>query len=124
MKAVHLLMFSGGVDSTLCLHHLVEQGITPFLVHFKTKKLRRRHERMIRRVARHLSPRSPYYVFHAISRYDQETPYAMPAELSIPREGCERIPGLLLLDWPLACLSRSSACLHLFPFIDARKTSY
>jgi len=56
-------MYSGGIDSVLCLKLLREQGIIPFLFHFHTGKTRRRHERMIRKTAKLLSPESPYYVW-------------------------------------------------------------
>lgn len=63
MKPVYILLYSGGVDSILCLKWLVERGIAPFIFHFKTRKLKRYHERMIRKTARMISPESPFYVF-------------------------------------------------------------
>lgn len=56
-------MYSGGIDSVLCLKLLREQGIVPLLFHFHTGKTKRRHERMIRKTAKLLSPESPYYVW-------------------------------------------------------------
>ena len=56
-------MYSGGVDSILCLKWLRDHDIVPALFHFKTLKLKRRHERMIRKTAKILSPESPFYVF-------------------------------------------------------------
>lgn len=65
---IYILMYSGGVDSILCLKMLRDQGITPFLFHIKTQKLKRRHERMIRKTARLLSPESPFYVWETKTR--------------------------------------------------------
>lgn len=62
-EPIYILLYSGGVDSVLCLKKIIERGITPFLFHFRTKKLTDRHERMIKRSARLLSPESPLYVF-------------------------------------------------------------
>jgi len=56
-------MFSGGVDSVVCLHKLVKQNIIPVLIHFKTGKLNSRHERQIKQIAKQLSPESPFYRF-------------------------------------------------------------
>lgn len=56
-------MYSGGVDSILCLKWLRDHGIIPVLFHFHTGKTKRRHERMIRKTAKLLSPESPYYVW-------------------------------------------------------------
>jgi len=63
-KPIYILLYSGGVDSVLCLKKVVEQGIIPFIFHFRTKKLTNKHEKMIRKTARLLSPKSPYYVFY------------------------------------------------------------
>jgi len=62
-KPIYLLLYSGGVDSILCLIKLVEQGITPFLFHFRTKKLTKTHEKMVKKTARLISPDSPLYVY-------------------------------------------------------------
>jgi hypothetical protein len=56
-------MYSGGVDSVLCLKHLVDHGITPILFYIKTWKLQKKHENQSRKIARILSPQSPYYIF-------------------------------------------------------------
>jgi hypothetical protein len=55
------LMYSGGVDSIICLKLLVEQNIIPILFHVKTAKMNQRHERCAKRNAKRLSPKSPYY---------------------------------------------------------------
>jgi len=60
---IYVLLYSGGIDSVLCLKLLREQGIIPYIFHFKTWKLIRKHEHMIRKTARLLSPESPFYVF-------------------------------------------------------------
>lgn len=60
---IYLILYSGGVDSVLCLVKAVEQGIIPFIFHFHTQKLNKTHERMIRKTARLISPDSPFYVF-------------------------------------------------------------
>lgn len=60
---IHILLYSGGVESILCLKMLRDKGITPFLFHFRTKKLKPKHEKMIRRTAKLLSPKSPLYIF-------------------------------------------------------------
>lgn len=57
------LMYSGGVDSVVCLKKLVEKGITPILFHVRTWKINKTKERKIRRNARRLSPKSPLYVW-------------------------------------------------------------
>jgi len=57
-------MFSGGVDSTVCLEKLVRQGIKPILFYFHTDKmLLKSFGRKIREIARYLSPSSPFYTF-------------------------------------------------------------
>lgn len=58
-----MLLYSGGVDSMVCLKRLVRHGIVPFLFHFRCKKFTNEHERMIRKSARTISPKSPFYVF-------------------------------------------------------------
>jgi hypothetical protein len=63
MRKTIVLLYSGGVDSIMCLKHLVDKGITPFLFHFKVKKFKLKHEKMIRKSAKLLSPNSPFYVF-------------------------------------------------------------
>jgi hypothetical protein len=55
------LMYSGGIDSVLCLKLLVEQNVTPIIFHVKTTKLTRNHERAARKNAKVISPMSPYY---------------------------------------------------------------
>lgn len=70
-KMIYLLLYSGGVDSILCLKRLVEKGIVPYIFHFWTKKLNKTHEKMIRKTARLLSPKSPFYVFKT-DTYDYE----------------------------------------------------
>jgi len=60
---IYLLLYSGGVDSILCLKKLIDKGITPFIFHFWTRRLKKIHEKMIRKTARALSPKSPFYVF-------------------------------------------------------------
>jgi hypothetical protein len=62
MKII-VLLYSGGVDSMVCLKRLVKKGIVPFIFHFHCKKLTIRHEKMIRKSAKILSPKSPFYVF-------------------------------------------------------------
>jgi 3'-phosphoadenosine 5'-phosphosulfate sulfotransferase (PAPS reductase)/FAD synthetase len=56
------LMYSGGVDSVLCLKMLREQEITPVLFYIKTTKLKRKHIQSARRNAKRLSPKSPFYI--------------------------------------------------------------
>jgi hypothetical protein len=56
------LMYSGGVDSVLCLKLLKEQGITPVLFYVKTRKLTKKHVAMAKRNAKRLSPKSPFYI--------------------------------------------------------------
>jgi hypothetical protein len=63
MRKTTLLLYSGGVDSMVCLKRLVKNGIVPFIFHFKVQKFKRKHERMIRKSAKLLSPKSPFYVF-------------------------------------------------------------
>jgi len=62
-KPIYLLLYSGGVDSILCLKKLIDKGIVPYIFHFWTTKLKKKHEKMIRATARLLSPKSPFYVF-------------------------------------------------------------
>jgi len=57
------LMFSGGVDSTVCLAELVKQGIIPKLFIFQTWKMKQSHVNQIKRNAKRLSPKSPIYVY-------------------------------------------------------------
>jgi hypothetical protein len=57
------LMFSGGVDSVVCLSELIKQGVTPKLFLFQTWKMRECHIKQIKRNARRLSPKSQIYVF-------------------------------------------------------------
>lgn len=64
----YLLMYSGGVDSLLCLKQLYEEGIAPIIVHVKTKKLTSYLERKIKRNAKNISPKSPYYVYNAYTK--------------------------------------------------------
>ena len=47
----------------VCLKRLVKKGIVPFIFHFHSQKFTQKHERMIRKSAKILSPESPYYVF-------------------------------------------------------------
>jgi len=51
------------VDSTVCLKKLVDQGLTPNILHFRTKKLTKDHEKKILKVARALSPKSKIIVY-------------------------------------------------------------
>jgi len=62
-ETIYLLLYSGGVDSTLSLAKLIDNNIIPYIFHFKTKKLTNKHEKQIKRNAQKLSPQSPYYVF-------------------------------------------------------------
>ena len=57
------LMFSGGVDSIVCLSELVKQGIVPKLFLFQTWKMKNHHLQQIKRNARRISPKSQIYVF-------------------------------------------------------------
>lgn len=57
------LMFSGGVDSIVCLSELVKQGIVPKLFLFQTWKMKQAHVNQIKRNARRLSPKSQIYVY-------------------------------------------------------------
>jgi hypothetical protein len=57
------LMFSGGVDSVVCLAELVKQGVTPKLFIFQTWKMKQSHIDKIKRNAKRLSPKSPIYVY-------------------------------------------------------------
>lgn len=73
-------MFSGGVDSTLCLDLLVNEGATPNIFHFRTTKLNGDHEKRIRKIVRLLSPKSPYYTFRSwckdySAHMDESFPY-------------------------------------------------
>lgn len=77
---ITVLMFSGGVDSTLCLKFLVDRGEVPFLFYVKTEKLKRKHMIKARRIAREISPDSTFYVFESTERdyralYEDEYPY-------------------------------------------------
>ena len=56
-------MFSGGVDSIVCLSELVKQGKVPVLFIFQTWKMRKSHLQQIKRNAKRLSPKSPIYVY-------------------------------------------------------------
>lgn len=58
------LMFSGGVDSVVCLHELVKQGIVPKLFFFATYKVKKKHIAQVKRNAKRISPDSEFYVFH------------------------------------------------------------
>ena len=58
-----ILMFSGGVDSIVCLHELVKQGITPKLFFFQTYKVKKKHVEIVKRNAKRISPNSEFYVF-------------------------------------------------------------
>jgi len=58
-----VLMFSGGVDSVVCLHELVKQGITPKLFFFQTYKVKKKHIDVVRQNAKRLSPNSEFYTF-------------------------------------------------------------
>ncbi len=62
-KQTVVLMFSGGVDSVVCLHELVNQGIVPKLFFFRTYKVRDKHVALVRRNAKRISPESEFYVF-------------------------------------------------------------
>lgn len=62
MSKSHLLLYSGGVDSVLCLKLLRDCKITPTLLHFRTTKLTDEHEAMIMRNVERLSPDSPILV--------------------------------------------------------------
>ena len=53
-----ILLYSGGVDSVVCLKILVDHGIVPKLLHFRTTKLTDEHEKMIKETSRTLSPKS------------------------------------------------------------------
>jgi len=57
------LMFSGGVDSVVCLSQLVKQGVTPKIFLFQTWKMKQSHVDQIKRNARRLSPKSQIYVY-------------------------------------------------------------
>jgi hypothetical protein len=57
------LMFSGGVDSIVCLSELVKQGLIPKLFLFQTWKMKDSHVKQIKRNAKRLSPKSQIYVF-------------------------------------------------------------
>jgi hypothetical protein len=57
------LMFSGGVDSVVCLSELVKQGITPNLFVFQTWKMKASHLKQIKQNAKRLSPKSQIYVY-------------------------------------------------------------
>jgi hypothetical protein len=61
------LMFSGGVDSLVCLKLLREQDVTPVLFHVADYPLN--IERKIRRAAKLVSPKSPYYVWGKAEDY-------------------------------------------------------
>jgi len=63
MKESVGLMFSGGVDSIVCLSELVKQGIVPKLFLFQTWKMKNYHVQQIKRNARRISPNSQIYVF-------------------------------------------------------------
>lgn len=58
-----LLMYSGGVDSVICLKKLVDVGITPMIFHIEERG-GSTYERMARRIASILSPKSFYYTFY------------------------------------------------------------
>lgn len=57
------LMFSGGVDSVVCLSELVKQNITPVLFVFQTWKMSKVVLKKIKFIAKTLSPKSPLYVY-------------------------------------------------------------
>ena len=83
-KDIYILLYSGGVDSVLCLKKLVERGITPFIFHFRTTKLKKVHEKMIRKTARLLSPNSPFYVFNTKTKdYEAVSPVNDLARYSV-----------------------------------------
>ena len=56
-----ILMFSGGVDSAACLHMMREQE--PILFFVQTLKTQW-HANKIRKLAKKLSPNSPFYTFY------------------------------------------------------------
>lgn len=60
---IEALMYSGGVDSVLCLKMLAEQGKNPFLFYMQTYKLKDIHVEMAKKIAKILSPKSPLYIF-------------------------------------------------------------
>jgi hypothetical protein len=62
-KPTVVLMFSGGVDSVVCIHELVKQGFVPKLFFFRTYKVKDSHVRLVRRNAKRLSPNSEFYIF-------------------------------------------------------------
>ena len=57
-------MFSGGVDSVVCLNELVKKGIVPKLFFFATYKVKKKHVKQIKRLAKLVSPDSELYVFY------------------------------------------------------------
>lgn len=59
---IYGLLYSGGVDSIVCLKLLREQGITPVLFHYQYKSLKKHYKR-IKKTAKLLSPESPLYVW-------------------------------------------------------------
>jgi hypothetical protein len=59
---IYGLMYSGGVDSIVCLKLLRDQGITPYLIHFQYDSLKRYFKR-VKKTAKILSPDSKIYVW-------------------------------------------------------------
>ena len=76
----YILLYSGGVDSVLCLWKLVKNGIIPHILHFRTQKLSDEHEKMIKKTAKSISPNSPYHIIETktvdYQAVGAEEPYA------------------------------------------------
>lgn len=62
-----ILLYSGGVDSIVCLNRLVKKGIVPLLWYFKEKDFK--YARQVRRTAKLLSPKSMFLSFD-VKEYD------------------------------------------------------
>jgi hypothetical protein len=61
---IQALMFSGGVDSIVCLKMLQEQGIIPILFYCESDIYRECHwSKSIKKTAKLLSPKSQLYIF-------------------------------------------------------------
>jgi hypothetical protein len=60
---IRILLFSGGVDSTIVLKRLAGDGIVPIIFHCYPEYFTKAHERNVRKLARLISPKSPYYIF-------------------------------------------------------------
>lgn len=72
-----ILLFSGGVDSTLVLNKLIAEGIIPTIFHFWPAWYNKTHERKVRKLARMISPKSEYYVFQ-VHDFDATLEYKHP----------------------------------------------